>query len=98
MTIISHSRDFDAPWPVVLAEMKDFVDLVRLHATGRSYRRMTVRVRLSQTALARQGIPEAGLQPWFGEFRALMAALRDCQFEPIATEEPTHKINIFVEI
>jgi len=42
---MNRHREFNAPWPAVLAEMQDFVELARLSAGG-DYRQLRVAVRL----------------------------------------------------
>ena len=42
------NRQFASPWPAVLAEMKDFVELGRLFAGG-GYRQMRVSVKIAQS-------------------------------------------------
>lgn len=79
---------FVAPWPGVLMDMKDFVDLWFL-AKGQVRRAATVRIFISK-ALVR----EAQLQPHVREFKASMSRIPNCRIELKATEQPAHQIEI----
>ena len=82
------SETFLAPWPGVLVEMKDFVDLWFL-AMGRKRQAATVRIFISKTLVS-----QAQLQPHVREFRASMARIPDCRIELKGTEQAAHKIEI----
>ncbi len=79
-------ENFPGPWPAVLLEMKDFVDLwfltKRKHAA-------TVRIFIS-----RRLVPQAKLQPHVREFKASLASIAGCRVELKGTEAPAHKIEI----
>lgn len=77
---------FRAPWPAVLVEMKDFVDLWFL---AKKCRAATVRIFISRTL-----VPQARLQPHVREFKASLANIPDCRVEFKGTGEPSHKIEI----
>ena len=79
---------FRAPWPGVLVEMKDFVDLWFL-ARGRRGPQATLRVFISKTLVS-----QAQLQPHVREFRKLISRIPNCHVELKATEQPVHKIEI----
>jgi len=79
---------FPAPWPGVLVEMKDFVDLWFL-ALGQRRQAATVRIFISKTL-----VPQAKLQPHVREFRASIARIPNCRIELRGTEEAAHKIEI----
>ena len=77
---------FPGPWPSVLLEMKDFVDLwfltKRKHAA-------TVKIFIS-----RRLVPQANLQPHVREFKASLAHIAGCRIELKGTVADTHKIEI----
>ena len=77
---------FAAPWPGVLVEMKDFVDLWFL---ARRHTPATVRIFISRTL-----VPQAKLQPHVREFKAALSGIPDCRIEIKGTEAPSHKIEI----
>ena len=77
---------FAAPWPGVLTEMKDFVDLWFL---ARRRGPATVRIFISRTL-----VPQTRLQPHVREFKASIAGIHDCTLEFKGTEAATHKIEI----
>ena len=79
---------FMAPWPGVLVEMKDFVDLCFL-AAGRKRQAATVRVFISRTLVS-----QAQLQPHVREFRAAIARIPDCCIELKGTGQAAHRIEI----
>ena len=81
-------ESFLAPWPGVLVEMKDFVDLWFL-ARGNERQVATVRIFISKTLVS-----QAGLQPHVREFRASMARIPNCRIELKGTEQAAHKIEI----
>ncbi len=67
------NRQFASPWPAVLVEMKDFVELARL-AVGGGYRQMEVNVKISKS------VPVESLtsQP-VGQFRQWLETIPRCQ-------------------
>lgn len=77
---------FQGPWPAVLLEMKDFVDLwfltKRKHAA-------TVRIFISRTL-----VPQANLQPHVRQFKASLANIAGCRIELKGTGAAMHKIEI----
>jgi hypothetical protein len=84
----TESETFVAPWPVVLAEMKDFLDLwflVRSKASGPT----AIRIFISKVLV---GAGE--LQPHVRRFRASLAGIPDCRIELKATREAAHRIDI----
>jgi len=83
-----HVETFRAPWPAVLVEMKDFVDLWFL-AQGRRERPATLKVFISKTLVS-----QAQLQPHVREFRKSIARIPNCRVELKATDQAVHKIEI----
>ena len=79
---------FVAPWPTVLVEMKDFVDVWFL-ALGNRRHAATVRVFISKTLVS-----QAKLQPHVREFRASIARIPNCRIELKGTEHAAHRIEI----
>ena len=83
-----HVETFRAPWPGVLVEMKDFLDLWFL-ARGRREHPATLRIFISKTLVA-----QAQLQPHVRDFRNSIARIPNCRVELKATGEAAHKIEI----
>ncbi len=79
---------FLAPWPGVLVEMKDFVDLWFL-AMGKKRQAATVRIFISRTLVS-----QVKLQPHVREFRASIARIPNCRIELKGTAQAAHKIEI----
>ena len=79
---------FVAPWPAVLVEMKDFVDVWFL-AMGNKRHAATVRIFISKTLVS-----QAKLQPHVREFRASISRIPNCRIELKGTEQAAHKIEI----
>ena len=79
---------FRAPWPGVLAEMKDFVDLWFLALSARR-EASVVRVYISKAL-----VPPARLQPHVRDFRASLASIPNCRIELKGTEQAAHMIEI----
>ena len=79
---------FVAPWPGVLAEMKDFVDL-RFLAMGKKRQVATVRIFISKTLVS-----QTQLQPHVREFRASISRIPNCLIELKGTDQAAHKIEI----
>jgi hypothetical protein len=79
---------FRSPWPEVLLEMKDYLDLFFL-ALGKKRQSATVTIFISKTLVTR-----LQLQPYVREFRASIAQIPDCRIEFKGTQEPAHKIEI----
>ena len=83
-----HVETFRAPWPGVLVEMKDFLDLWFL-ARGWREHPATLRIFISKTLVA-----QAQLQPHVRDFRNSIARIPNCRVELKATGEAAHKIEI----
>jgi hypothetical protein len=79
---------FRAPWPAVLVEMKDFVNLWLL-ARGKREHATILRVFISKSLVS-----QAQLQPHVREFRKAIARIPNCRVELKATGEAAHKIEI----
>lgn len=79
---------FLAPWPGVLVEMKDYVDLWFL-AAGTRRQPATVRIYISKTL-----VPQAKLQPHVRAFKASISQIPNCRIELKGTEQAAHKIEI----
>lgn len=79
---------FAAPWPEVLFEMKDYVDLWFL-AMGRKRQATAVRVFISKPL-----VEGAKLQPHMQSFKAALANIPGCRLELKGTDEPAHMIEI----
>jgi hypothetical protein len=79
---------FAAPWPGVLAEMKDFVDLWFL-AGGARREATVVRVFISKTL-----VPQSRLQPHVRELRDALTRIPNCRVELKGTELAAHQIEI----
>ncbi len=79
---------FLAPWPGVLVEMKDFVDLWFLSA-GKKRQAAMVRIFISKTLVRQEE-----LQPYVREFKESISRIPNCRIELKATEEAAHKIVI----
>lgn len=82
------AETFRSPWPEVLVEMKDYLDLSFL-ALGKKRRATTVRIFISKSLVKR-----LQLQPHVREFRASLARIPNCRIEIKGTEEAVHKIEI----
>ena len=84
----THVETFLAPWPGVLVEMKDFVDLWFL-ARGSRPQPATVEIFISKALVS-----QARLQPHAREFKASISRIPNCRIELKATEQAAHKIEI----
>jgi hypothetical protein len=82
------SETFVAPWPGVLIEMKDFLDLWFL-ALGKKRQATAVRVYISKVLVG-----ESRLQPHVREFKDSIARIPDCVVELKGTEIAAHRIEI----
>ena len=78
---------FAAPWPAVLTEMKDFIDLWFL-ARSPGRHAAALRIFISKALVA-----QAGLQPHAGDFKAAVSRI-PCRIELKGTDEPAHRIEI----
>ena len=85
---MTESETFLSPWPGVLVEMKDFVDLWFL-AVGKQRQATTLRIFISRTLVS-----QAQLQPHVREFRASLSRIPNCRIELKGTEQAAHKIEI----
>lgn len=85
----TESETFVAPWPAVLAEMKDFLDLWFLARGDKARRPAAVRIFISKALVARQE-----LQPHVRRFRASLSGIPDCRIELKATGEAAHRIEL----
>ena len=85
---VTHIETFRAPWPGVLVQMKDFVDLWFL-AKGRKRQADALRIFISKALVS-----QAKLQPHVREFRASIAHIPDCRIELKGTEQAAHRIEI----
>ena len=85
---MTDSETFLAPWPGVLVEMKDFLDLWFL-ARGTERQAATVRVFISKPLVS-----QANLQPHVREFRASISRIPNCRIELKGTDQAAHKIEI----
>jgi len=92
---MNRHREFNAPWPAVLAEMQDFVELARLSAGG-DYRQLRVAVRLD-ARLPGQALASAPALA----FKQWLQALPRCQPPPqgffARHDRPVHRIDIDIE-
>src|SRR5689334_17299847 len=79
---------FVAPWPGVLLEMKDYVDLWFL-AMGKKRHAATVRIFISKALVSLDR-----LQPHVREFKASISRIPNCRIELKGTEQAAHKIEI----
>jgi hypothetical protein len=79
---------FATPWPEVLVEMKDFVDLWFL-AMAKRRQASAVRVFISKPLVAR-----SKLQPHMQAFKASLTNIPGCRLEIKGTDEPAHRIEI----
>lgn len=86
--VLTDIESFRAPWPGVLVEMKDFVDLWFL-ALGARHEATAVRVFISKAL-----VPQARLQPHMRDFRTSLARIPNCRIELKGTEQAAHKIEI----
>ena len=80
------AENFSAPWPAVLVDMKDFIDLCFL-ARGRKPSAITVSI---SKALVR----DTELQPHMRDFRAALPRSPSCRVQLKGTEDPMHHIRI----
>jgi len=78
---------FAAPWPGVLVEMKDFIDLWFL-ARSREQEAAALRIFISKTLVA-----QASLQPHARAFKAALARV-PCRIELKGTDAQAHRIEI----
>jgi len=89
--VTRYIQTFTLPWPEVLADMKDFVDLSFL-AIGTARKGATVRIFISRSL-----VEQTRLQPHVQKFRASVAQIPGCLVELKSTDEAAHKIEIEYE-
>ncbi|MFM8332599.1 MAG: hypothetical protein ACKN9T_12995 [Candidatus Methylumidiphilus sp.] len=87
------SREFSAPWPAVLVEMKDFADLARL-SEGRDCKAMRIAVTFSKNVPPQAFAPAA--YP-FAEFKASLAALSPDPPVVLFHEHSFHRVDIKIQ-
>lgn len=85
---MTDTETFQAPWPGVLVQMKDFIDLWFL-AMGTERQAATVRIFISKALVS-----QAQLQPHARAFRASLARIPNCRIELKGTDQAAHKIEI----
>jgi hypothetical protein len=85
---MTDSETFLAPWPGVLVEMKDFVDLWFLAKRAKP-QAATVTIFISKAL-----VPPSKLQPHVREFRASISRIPNCRIELKGTDQAAHKIEI----
>ena len=79
-------ENFLTPWPAVLVEMKDYIDLCFL-ARGRPPAAITV-------FISKALVKKAELQPHVREFRTSLAANPSCKVQLKGTEQAAHRVEI----
>ena len=83
-----HTQEFASDWPVVLAEILEFIVLTQL-SLGRG---RTPAVRLS---LSRQRVAAEQLQPHVEQFRASLAhQLPSARLDVAARHQPLHRVEV----
>ncbi|MBL6986266.1 MAG: hypothetical protein ISR72_04320 [Methylobacter sp.] len=85
------SCEFATPWPAVLVEMRDFIDMARLFHVGR-YKALAVRVVISKSVPA-----ECLNQSAFQAFRTAIIATPGIKAEFAAAEHPAHRVDIEIQ-
>ena len=85
--LMTDTETFAAPWPGVLVEMKDFIDLWFLASSGK---RQAAAVRIF---ISKPLVSQAQLQPHAREFKAAVSRI-PCRIELKATSEPAHRVEI----
>jgi hypothetical protein len=85
---VTDVETFLAPWPGVLVEMKDFIDLWFLARGGKRHAG-ALRIFISKALVS-----QAKLQPHVRDFRASIAGIPYCRIELKGTEEAAHRIEI----
>ena len=86
-TAMTEVETFVAPWPAVLAEIKDYLDLWFL-ASGGKREAAALRIFISRSLVA-----QAQLQPHAREFKAAISRI-PCRVELKGTDERAHRIEI----
>ena len=85
--VATDTETFAAPWPLVLREMRDYIDLWFL-ARRRGRQAAALRIFISKALVA-----EARLQPHAREFKSALSRV-PCRVELKGTEAPAHRIEI----
>ena len=85
--VMTDTETFVAPWPGVLVEMKDFIDLWFLVGSGQR-RAAHLRIYISRLLVS-----QGKLQPHAREFKAAVSRI-PCRIELKATSEPAHRVEI----
>jgi hypothetical protein len=86
--ISKYVEAFSGPWPDVLSDMKEFVELSFL-AAGRKRRAANIRV-----LIARELVPSSYLQPHIARFKQALSGMPSCRIELKSTDQPMHTIEI----
>jgi hypothetical protein len=86
--ISQYVETFSGPWPDVLADMKEFVELSFL-AAGTKRRAANIRV-----LIARPLVPPTRLQPHVARFRQAISDMPGCRIELKSTDQTVHTIEI----
>ena len=86
--ISKHVEAFSGPWPDVLIDMKEFVELSFL-AAGTKRRAANI-----QVLIARQLVPPSCLQPHIARFKQAISGMPSCRIELKGTDQPVHTIEI----
>lgn len=80
---MNEQRQFASPWPHVLVEMKDFIQLALLAAGSWSSAIVEVRI-------AKEMLKQAPLQPHFAEFLGALSGNKNCQVRAKASPDSHH--------
>ena len=86
--ISQYVKRFSGPWPEVLGDMKEFVELSFL-AAGTQRRAANIRV-----LIARPLVPPMRLQPHVARFRRTLSEMPGCRIELKSTAQTMHTIEI----
>ena len=86
--ISKYVETFSGPWPDVLLDMQEFVELSFM-ANGSKPRGANIRV-----LIARQLVPQSSLQPHIARFRQAISGMPGCRIELKGTEQAMHTIEI----
>ena len=86
--ISKYVEAFSGPWPDVLIDMQEFVELSFL-AAGTKRRAANIRV-----LIARQLVPPSYLQPHIARFRQAISGMPSCRIELKSTDQTVHTIEI----
>lgn len=86
--ISKYVQRFSGPWPDVLLDMQEFVEL-SFTAAGSTARGASIRV-----LIARQLVPQSSLQPHIARFRQAISGMPGCRIELKGTEQAMHTVEI----